>query len=48
MRKPRGIFRPLGLALVLAIGFGAVFGLPSAGAFRSGKDCTYERAPTSF
>ena len=27
MSKPQGIVRPLGLALVLAIGFGAVFAL---------------------
>ena len=30
MSKPRGILRPLGLAVVLAIGFGAVFALAAA------------------
>jgi hypothetical protein len=30
MSKPQGIFRPLGLALVLAVGFGAVFAFAAA------------------
>ena len=30
MSKPQGILRPLGLALVLAIGFGAVFAVAAA------------------
>ena len=48
MSKPSGVFRPLSLALVLAVGFGAVFALVVAGALRSGRACARDAVRESL